>query len=293
MPGPTLADTVEQHGPLPEAPVLALADGLARALRAVHASDLIHRNLKPPNMLVTIDGPPRDRLRDRPHRDASVAPRTGALVGSPPFMAPEQVQGGQVTAACDVFSLGSVLAYAATGRRPSNSGADGLHALLYRVLRQPPDLAGPSGLVRDLAESCLTKESERRHTPDEVRATLPPPALAPGRDHRRDRPHRWPARPGSPHPRARPASAVPSAGVDALFRQGRVTALGHPVLDAAGAGGTAIAATMALTVQWDVHKADGASAGTTSAGTPARGDVPVDVVGTQNRRYIRSKKDKP
>lgn len=174
VPGPTLTDIVERHGPLPEESVLALASGLARALQAVHACDLVHRDLKPSNVLVTIDGPRVIDFGIVRAVDASVATRTGALIGSPPFMAPEQISGGEVTAACDVFSLGAVLAYAATGRRPFGTGANGLHALLFRVLQEPPDLEGLSGPVRALAESCLAKAPEQRPTPTEILKSLPP-----------------------------------------------------------------------------------------------------------------------
>jgi serine/threonine protein kinase len=132
VPGPTLSETVERHGPLPESTVLALASGLARALQAIHACDLVHRDLKPSNVLVTIDGP---RVIDFGIvRSAdSVTTRAGALIGSPPFMSPEQARGAELTPASDVFSLGSVLAYAATGHRPFGSGAG------------HPGQAGPEG----------------------------------------------------------------------------------------------------------------------------------------------------
>ncbi|OLT14148.1 hypothetical protein BJF79_02995 [Actinomadura sp. CNU-125] len=293
MPGPTLAETVERHGPLPEASVLALAAGLARALQAVHACDLIHRDLKPSNVLVTIDGPRVIDFGIVRAVDASVATRSGALIGSPPFMAPEQVRGADVTAACDVFSLGSVLVYAATGRRPFGSGANGLHALLFRVLQEPPDMEGMSGPVRALAESCLAKEPERRPTPAEILESLPPvpdrwlPAevlaelgrhaagllaldtaeapAGPGaaRPRRRCR-H---CRPGRPH-RRRDEHAVARPASRALVAAGAAAAVGT----------VAVGLVIAL-LDGDRTNATG-SGGGAGGGAAGRGDVPADMVGT-------------
>lgn len=297
VPGPTLAETVERHGPLPEESVLALAGGLARALQAVHACDLIHRDLKPSNVLVTIDGPRVIDFGIVRAVDASVATRTGALIGSPPFMAPEQVRGADVTAACDVFSLGSVLAYAATGRRPFGSGANGVHALLFRVLQEPPDLEGLSGPVRALAESCLDKEPERRPTPAEILESLPP------------MPARWlpaevlaelgrhaagllaldaveaPTAPPSSEPRSSTPSTPPGTTAPAQApphgaarRRGRLVAAG-----AAAAVGT-VAAGLVIALL------DGGSGGGAEGGA-GRGDVPTDMVGTWDGSVHKSEGD--
>ncbi|MFC5746806.1 serine/threonine-protein kinase [Actinomadura rugatobispora] len=174
VPGPTLSETVERHGPLPEATVLALASGLARALQAVHGRHLIHRDLKPSNVLVTIDGPRVIDFGIVRSVDAGVATRTGALIGSPGFMSPEQVRGTPLTPAGDIFCLGSVLAYTATGRQPFSVGDSGLHALLFRVAQEPPDLGDLSGPVRDLVESCLAKDPTRRPSLAEILDSLPP-----------------------------------------------------------------------------------------------------------------------
>ncbi|MEW2635207.1 serine/threonine-protein kinase [Streptomyces sp. NPDC048389] len=164
--GPSLHAVVSgEHGPLPERSVRLLASGLAHALTDIHTAGLIHRDLKPSNILLTIDGP---RVIDfgiaralETVTDGGLT-RTGALVGSPGFMAPEQVRGHQVTAACDVFCLGSVLAYAATGRLPFGSAAGGGHAQMFRIAQEEPDLSGvPAGLL-DLVRECLRKEPEAR-----------------------------------------------------------------------------------------------------------------------------------
>ncbi|GGV43885.1 hypothetical protein GCM10010182_80610 [Actinomadura cremea] len=171
VPGPSLRDVVDAHGPLPEASVLALAAGLARALRAVHGHDLIHRDLKPSNVLVTIDGPRLIDFGIARSGDASLATRTGALVGSPGFMSPEQVRGTPLTPASDVFSLGAVLAFAATARLPFDGGA--AHVRLFRIVSEPPDLDGLDGPVRDLVERCLAKEPDARPAVDELAADPP------------------------------------------------------------------------------------------------------------------------
>lgn len=121
--GPSLYDVVARDfGPLPEDSVRSLAGGLARALSDIHAARLIHRDLKPQNVLVTVDGP---RVIDFGIARAletlaeGALTRTGAVIGSPGFMSPEQVRGQRLTPASDIFCLGSVLAYAATGRSPS------------------------------------------------------------------------------------------------------------------------------------------------------------------------------
>ncbi|MFF1922651.1 protein kinase [Streptomyces sp. NPDC058221] len=159
------------YGPLPERSVHILGTGLAHALRAIHAAGVIHRDLKPSNILLTIDGP---RVIDfgiarafETVTDGGLT-RTGALVGSPGFMSPEQVRGERVTTACDVFCLGTVLAYASTGRLPFGAAASGVHALLFRIAQEDPDLTGvPVDLV-ELIQECLRKDPASRPTTDEI-----------------------------------------------------------------------------------------------------------------------------
>jgi hypothetical protein len=172
--GPSLESVVgREYGPLPEDSVRFLAAGLAGALRDIHAAGLVHRDLKPSNVLVTIDGP---RVIDfgiaralETEGDEGLT-RAGALVGSPGFMAPEQVRGDRITPACDVFCLGTLLAYAATGTLPFGAADSGAHALMFRIAQEEPDLSkvpeGLAGLVRD----CLHKDPERRPAPAEVLA---------------------------------------------------------------------------------------------------------------------------
>ncbi|MEU2368891.1 serine/threonine-protein kinase [Streptomyces pseudogriseolus] len=172
--GPSLQQVVgHDHGALPERSVRILAAGLAHALKDIHAAGIIHRDLKPSNVLVTIDGP---RVIDfgiaralETVTDGGLT-RTGALVGSPGFMAPEQVRGDRITPACDVFCLGSVLAYAATGALPFGTANSGVHALMFRIAQEEPDLTQvPEGLA-DLVRECLRKDPAARPTLDDVLA---------------------------------------------------------------------------------------------------------------------------
>ncbi|WP_413800539.1 protein kinase domain-containing protein [Streptomyces iranensis] len=163
--GPSLHAIVAESGRLPERTVRIMAHGLTQALRDIHDAGLVHRDLKPSNVLVTIDGP---RVIDFGIARAletvtdGILTRSGAVVGSPGFMSPEQVRGERVTPASDVFCLGSVLAYAATGRQPFGTADSGVHAVMYRIAQEEPDLEGlPEGL-RDLVTDCLKKAPDDR-----------------------------------------------------------------------------------------------------------------------------------
>ncbi|MEU5578646.1 serine/threonine-protein kinase [Streptomyces huasconensis] len=170
--GPSLQSVVSRdHGPLPERSVSILAAGLANALKDIHAAGIVHRDLKPSNVLVTIDGP---RVIDfgiaralETVTDGGLT-RTGALVGSPGFMAPEQVRGDRITPACDVFCLGSVLAYAASGALPFGTANSGVHALMFRIAQEEPDLSGLPENLAELIALCLRKDPASRPTLDDL-----------------------------------------------------------------------------------------------------------------------------
>ncbi|MFI6085077.1 serine/threonine-protein kinase [Streptomyces sp. NPDC051217] len=177
--GPALQDIVSgPHGPLPARSVRILGSGLAHALQDIHSAGLIHRDLKPSNVLVTIEGP---KVIDfgiaralESVTDAGLT-RTGSLVGSPGFMAPEQVRGTAVTPACDVFCLGSVLTYAATGRLPFGTADTAVHVLMFRIAQEDPDLSElPEGL-RELVSDCLKKDPAERPTPAQILARVGEP----------------------------------------------------------------------------------------------------------------------
>ncbi|WP_329383330.1 serine/threonine-protein kinase [Streptomyces sp. NBC_01716] len=174
--GPSLTQAVAAHGPLPAVTVRALGAGLAEALGAVHELGLVHRDVKPSNVLLALDGP---RLIDfgiaRATDGTASLTSTGVSVGSPGYMAPEQILGKGVTGASDVFSLGAVLAYAAAGVSPFPG--DSSAALLYKVVHEEPELSALDGDLRDLVAHCLAKDPAARPAPAEVAARLAP---APG-----------------------------------------------------------------------------------------------------------------
>jgi serine/threonine protein kinase len=166
--GPSLADAVSQHGPLPVRAVLELAAGLAEGLRAIHAAGIVHRDLKPSNVLLAPDGPRVIDFGISRAVEASALTHTGMVVGSPGFMSPEQAEGGEVGPPTDIFSLGAVLAYAATGEGPFGTGST--PALVYRVVHSPASLVAVPAEVRPLIDRCLAKDPGQRPTARELLA---------------------------------------------------------------------------------------------------------------------------
>jgi serine/threonine protein kinase len=166
--GPSLADAVGKSGPLPPASVLALAAGLAEGLAAIHAVGLVHRDLKPSNVLLAEDGPRVIDFGISRAAEASALTRTGSVIGSPGFMSPEQAKGEEVGPASDMFSLGAVLVYAATGVPPFGTGSTA--ALVFRVVYDAPRLDDVPWQVRPIAERCLAKDPAHRPTPAELLA---------------------------------------------------------------------------------------------------------------------------
>ncbi|MFI9099807.1 serine/threonine-protein kinase [Streptomyces fildesensis] len=168
---PDLGVLVQRDGPLPEAALRALGAGLTEALASVHAAGLVHRDLKPGNVLMVDDGP---RVIDfgisKALEGATMLTGTGAVIGTPGFMSPEQATGGRVGAESDVFSLGSVLAFAATGRAPFGTGT--VPALLYRVVHDEPDLGGVPAALRPVVAACLAKDPRDRPGTDALIDTL-------------------------------------------------------------------------------------------------------------------------
>ena len=168
--GPSLAEAVDGHGPLPEASLLALAAGLAESLSAIHAAGVVHRDLKPSNVLLAEDGPRVIDFGISHAAESSVLTQTGLVLGSPRFMSPEQAVGAEVGPPSDIFSLGAVLAFAATGRGPFGSGTTA--SLLYRVVHESPDLDQVPASVRPLVERCLAKDPAQRPTAAGVLAAV-------------------------------------------------------------------------------------------------------------------------
>ncbi|MEU9879294.1 protein kinase domain-containing protein [Streptomyces phaeochromogenes] len=169
--GPSLSAAVADAGPLPEHSVRVLGAGLAEALSAVHGLDLVHRDVKPSNVLLTLDGPLLIDFGIARATDGTASlTSTGVSVGSPGYMSPEQILGKGVTGAADVFSLGAVLAYAATGSSPFPG--DSSAALLYKVVHEEPELGALSGDLRAVVADCLSKDPAARPSPSTLASRL-------------------------------------------------------------------------------------------------------------------------
>ncbi|MEU0598198.1 bifunctional serine/threonine-protein kinase/ABC transporter substrate-binding protein [Streptomyces sp. NPDC006393] len=170
VPGPSLAEAVAACGPLPPRGVRVLGRMLARALTAVHDAGLVHRDVKPGNVLLAVDGPRLIDFGIARATEETALTSADMVVGTPGFLAPEQARARPASPASDVFSLGCLLAYAATGRPPFGTGA--VDALLYRTVHDEPDLDGVPGDTRELLERCLAKDPAARPTAREVAGTL-------------------------------------------------------------------------------------------------------------------------
>lgn len=171
VPGPTLATFISKYGPLPEPVLWRLAAGLAEALKAVHAKGLVHRDLKPANVLLADSGPHViDFGISRASSRVTQLTSTGTAIGTPSYMSPEQAQVEQVGPASDMFSLGSVLGYAATGTPPFSG--DNPATLLFRVVSIEPDLSSVPPRFRQVVEACLKKDPAQRPTPGQLIAMI-------------------------------------------------------------------------------------------------------------------------
>jgi hypothetical protein len=151
---------------MPEQTVFVLLAGVAEALAAIHAAGIVHRDLKPSNVLLAPDGPRVIDFGIARAADSTVLTGTGMLIGSPPYMAPEQVKGQAITQAVDVFALGAVAVFAATGRSPFGDGTD--MGILYRVMHEEPDLSGCPLRLREVVGRCLAKDPVARPSPAEI-----------------------------------------------------------------------------------------------------------------------------
>ncbi|MFG3661383.1 PQQ-binding-like beta-propeller repeat protein [Streptomyces sp. NPDC047706] len=171
IPGPTLSEYVKRNGALPVARLRRLMAGLAEALRDIHRAGVVHRDLKPSNVLLAEDGPKVIDFGISRPADSELRTETGKLIGTPPFMAPEQFRRPRdVGPAADVFALGSVIVHAATGSGPFDS--DSPYLVAYQVVHEEADLTGVPRELAPLVARCLAKEPEDRPTPDELMAEL-------------------------------------------------------------------------------------------------------------------------
>lgn len=160
VPGPSLHDKVTEEGPLTAADVAAVGAALSEGLVAVHEAGVVHRDLKPSNILLSPKGPRIIDFGIAWATGASTLTHVGTAVGSPGFLAPEQVRGAAVTPATDVFALGATLAYAATQDSPFGHGSS--EVMLYRVVHEEPQLHGVPDALAPLVRACLAKDPEER-----------------------------------------------------------------------------------------------------------------------------------
>ncbi|MGW1803319.1 serine/threonine-protein kinase [Streptomyces sp. NPDC001984] len=207
IPGPTLAAQLTEQGPMNEARLRGLGAALAEALQAIHACGLVHRDLKPGNIIMAADGP---RVLDfgiaRAVEDSRLT-MTGTGIGTPGFLAPEQAEGLEVTGAADVFALGAVLVAAAGG---SAFGGGTPMALMYRSVHYDADVSAVPVALRPVVEACLAKNPAQRPSPEQLLEALTDgthtptsasPVLIP------------PAVPQPPPPRYAPTEAAPEPPV--------------------------------------------------------------------------------
>lgn len=170
VPGPSLQRRVGERGPLGCVELARVGSAVADGLVSVHAAGVVHRDVKPSNILLSPDGPQIIDFGIAYADGAGTLTHTGTAVGSPGFLAPEQVRGQPVTPATDVFALGVTLAYAGRGSSPFGSGP--VDALLYRVVHEEPDLEGVPGPAMPLISACLAKDPLMRPSAEEVRDRL-------------------------------------------------------------------------------------------------------------------------
>lgn len=160
VPGPSLHDKVADEGALGAAEVAAVGAALSEGLVAVHEAGVVHRDLKPSNILLSPKGPRIIDFGIAWATGASTLTHVGTAVGSPGFLAPEQVRGAAVTPATDVFSLGATLAYASMGDSPFGHGSS--EVMLYRVVHEEAQLYGVPDALAPLVRACLAKDPEER-----------------------------------------------------------------------------------------------------------------------------------
>ena len=238
VPGPSLTEAINDHGPLPASSLLTLAAGLAESLSAIHAAGVVHRDLKPPNVLVAEDGPRVIDFGISRATESTALTQAGLVIGSPGFMSPEQAAGFEVGPPSDIFSLGAVLVFAATGEGPFGTGTTA--ALLYRVVHGTPVLDRIPSEVRPLIERCLAKDPSQRPTADGLLAEVG--TLQPAANWLPESIIRAFARdtPSGPAPATAAAPATPAPALGSLAALGFV---GESATQTTAAGAAAPAAT--------------------------------------------------
>ena len=160
-PGPSLSEYIDKHGSVGPEMLFGLATGLAEALTTIHAAGIMHRDLKPSNIILTDGGPKVIDFGIARRQDTRGVTKTGMMIGSLGFMAPEQISGRPGREA-DIFAWGVTVAYAASGRSPF--GAGNSHSILYRIMYGDPEIASVPDSLRPLVEASLAKDPQSRPT---------------------------------------------------------------------------------------------------------------------------------
>ena len=160
-PGPSLSEYIDKHGSVGPEMLFGLATGLAEALTTIHAAGIMHRDLKPSNIILTDAGPKVIDFGIARRQDTRGVTKTGMMIGSLGFMAPEQISGRPGREA-DIFAWGVTVAYAASGRSPF--GAGNSHSILYRIMYGDPEIASVPDSLRPLVEASLAKDPLSRPT---------------------------------------------------------------------------------------------------------------------------------
>ncbi|WP_084958484.1 serine/threonine-protein kinase [Thermoactinospora rubra] len=281
--GPSLATRVFERGPLHGGELERLAVGTATALAAIHAAGIVHRDFKPGNVLLGPDGP---RVVDFGiARAEGAATMTSGLIGTPAYLAPEQINGSPASAASDVFAWGATMLYAATGSSPF--GADTVPAVMHRVLYSEPDLSPLPPRLRGIIGAALSKDPARRPSAKELMVALVnPQAAAPMATPVAASPGTIPPHPVS-HPGGHPRGAPPHGGHGAWTDPGsranstvpppRPPSRRAPIVATAVA--VALAATAAGVVLWlnrDPSPGDDQPTRTVAASSPAAGRQPTE-----------------
>lgn len=223
VPGPSLHQVVQRHGPLPVRTVLLLVAGIAEALQEIHRVGVVHRDLKPANVLIAGDGPRVIDFGIARAADAAALTGVGLRIGTAAFMAPEQALGHPVTPATDVFALGALAGFVAAGVPPFGNGPES--GALYRVVHEHPDLDRIPRELHDLLSWCLAKSPQDRPTTADLIAAVHAHPLVGPRPEFTDgwlpRPvleevggRGTPPRPRGPRGPARPRGPVGRAGPD-------------------------------------------------------------------------------
>ncbi|MFB7896352.1 serine/threonine-protein kinase [Streptomyces xiamenensis] len=167
VPGLSLAEALRRHGPLPLETVLLLVAGVAEALISIHAVGVVHRDLKPGNVLLATEGPKVIDFGIAQAADSTALTGTDVRVGTPAYMAPEQIMGNPPAGpGTDVFALGIIAHFAATGGHPFGEG--GAHGLMYRIVQEDPYLARAPEALRPMIAACLAKNPAQRPEPAQV-----------------------------------------------------------------------------------------------------------------------------